>query len=381
MKNGVGFSIVNSFFLVVLVGLTLAFYQIVAPFLLTLFVATVLAAVLYRPFCWLNRHLPGPRSMAAALTLIGFIVLLTVPVLLIGLMVYAEVVGGYTFISENWTDITGQLEAVQILPWLESLPYVGELIASADLEQFQIGEVIRNIASASSDFVINATQQSFANIANAVLNMLIMLILVFFFLLDGPRLVAKIRHILPLSTSEIDRITASARNIISSTLLTTFGLGFIEGAIGTVLFASFGLPSPFLWGLIMVIFSIIPMIGANGILTPAGIILIVSGSPVRGIVLIVLATGTTFVTQNLIRPAILGERGGMHPALVLISTLGGLAWLGLVGFLIGPLIAALFVVIWTEFTIRFRRDLAAKDHTGPGASTHRSRFRAHPRTT
>ncbi len=375
-----GFNIVNIFFLIVLSGLTIAFYHIVAPFLLTLFVATVLAGILSGPFRWIDRHVPGPRSLSAAITLLTLIVLVSIPIFLIGLMVYAEIVGGYTFISDNWEDITRQLETVQILPWLEGLPYVGELIAESNLEQFRLGEVVRNIVSASSDFVINATQRSFANIANAVLNILIMLILVFFFLLDGPRLIAHIRHILPLSTSEIDRITLSAKNIISSTLLTTFGLGFLEGTLGTIYFAAFGLPSPFLWGLIMVIFSIIPMIGANGILTPAGLILIVTGSPVRGVVLIVLATATTFVTQNLIRPAILGERGGMHPALVLISTLGGLAWLGLIGFLIGPLIAALFVVIWTEFTIRFRRDLAAKDRFGGSDHSHHSRFRAAPRT-
>lgn len=379
MRSRTSLNIVNTFFLLVLIGLTIAFYQIIAPFLLALFVATVLAALLYRPFGWINRHLPGPRSLSAAVTLVLFVILLTVPVLLIGLMVYAEVVGGYTFISDNWSDITGQLEDIQILPWLESLPYVGSLIEDADFEQFQLGEVIRNVMSASGDFLINATQQSFANIANASLNALVLVVLVFFFLLDGPRLVARIRHILPLSTSEIDRITQSAKNIISSTLLTTFGVGFLEGAIGTVLFAAFGLPSPFLWGLIMVIFSILPMIGANGILTPAGLILLVTGSPLRGILLIVIATAATVVTQNVIRPAILGERGGMHPALVLLSTLGGLAWLGLVGFLIGPLVAALFVVIWTEFTIRFRRDLASKDNSSSGTHSQRGRFRAAPR--
>lgn len=379
MRSRTSLNIVNTFFLLVLIGLTIAFYQIIAPFLLALFVATVLAALLYRPFGWINRHLPGPRSLSAAVTLVLFVILLTVPVLLIGLMVYAEVVGGYTFISDNWSDITGQLEDIQILPWLESLPYVGGLIADADFEQFRLGEVIRNVMSASGDFLINATQQSFASIANASLNALVLVVLVFFFLLDGPRLVARIRHILPLSTSEIDRITQSAKNIISSTLLTTFGVGFLEGAIGTVLFAAFGLPSPFLWGLIMVIFSILPMIGANGILTPAGLILLVTGSPLRGILLIVIATAATVVTQNVIRPAILGERGGMHPALVLLSTLGGLAWLGLVGFLIGPLVAALFVVIWTEFTIRFRRDLASKDNSSSATHSQRGKFRAAPR--
>lgn len=379
MRSRTSLNIVNTFFLLVLIGLTIAFYQIIAPFLLALFVATVLAALLYRPFGWINRHLPGPRSLSATVTLVLFVVLLTVPVLLIGLMVYAEVVGGYTFISDNWSDITGQLEDIQILPWLESLPYIGNLIEDADFEQFQLGEVIRNVMSASGDFLINATQQSFANIANASLNALVLVVLVFFFLLDGPRLVARIRHILPLSTSEIDRITQSAKNIISSTLLTTFGVGFLEGAIGTVLFAAFGLPSPFLWGLIMVIFSIIPVLGANGILTPAGLILLVTGSPLRGILLILIATAATVVTQNVIRPAILGERGGMHPALVLLSTLGGLAWLGLVGFLIGPLVAALFVVIWTEFTIRFRRDLASKDNSSSGTHSQRGRFRAAPR--
>ncbi|MFP4509704.1 MAG: AI-2E family transporter [Spirochaetaceae bacterium] len=379
MRSRPGFNIVNTFFLLVLIGLTLAFYQIIAPFLLALFVAAVLAALLYRPFEWINSRLPGPRNLSAVVTLLLFVILLTVPLLLIGLLVYAEVVGGYTFISDNWSDISGQLEDIQIIPWLESLPYVGNLIEEADIEQYNLGDVIRNIMSESGDFLISSTQDSFVSIANASLNALVLVVLAFFFLLDGPSLVARIHRALPLSTSEIDRITQSAKNIVSSTLLTTFGVGFLEGAIGTILFLAFGLPSPFLWGLVMVVFAILPVLGSNGILSPAGLILIVTGSPLRGILLIVLGTAATVMTQNVIRPAILGGRGGMHPGLVLLSTLGGLAWLGLIGFLIGPLIAALFVVIWTEFTIRFRRDLASRDSAFTGTNSHRRKFRAAPR--
>ncbi|MFP4644269.1 MAG: AI-2E family transporter [Spirochaetales bacterium] len=365
------FPILDGFFLLVLLALTLAFFIIIQPFIITMFLTGVVTIVSYRPYRYLLGKTGGRRYVAAAMTLVAAIVVVAVPLTVAAFMVYAEILGGYAYISNNWPELTRQLSEVELLSFVREVPFFAETIGGLDGETLRLNEIVRNALSASSDFLVALTQRSFANIASTLLNFLVFFVLYFFLLVDGERLVRQVRALLPLSTHEVDRISRSATDIIIATLITTFGIGIIEGALGAIYFSLFGLPSPFLWGMVTVIFSIIPMIGANFVMIPAGILLILTGSLVRGLLLIVLSVTTVMVTQNVIRPAILGERSGLHPALVLLSTVGGLGIFGLVGFLVGPLFAALFVVIWTEFGDRFRQELSRRDLGEEGAENQR----------
>lgn len=355
------FTILDGFFLLLLFALTLAFFSVISPFLIAIFLAVIVAVAFRRPYRFLCTRLAGRRYAAAAATVSGLILLIAVPLLLAGLMVYTEILGGYTYIAENWPELSERLEEIDIMAFVEGVPVLSDAIARFDFDSAQLDEILENALSASSDFLVSATQDSFASIAQAVLNIFVFFVLFFFLLIDGERLWNKVRTLLPLSTGEVDRISDSAQGIVTATLLTNFGLGLVEGALGTLYFYLFDLPSPFLWGMLMVIFSIIPMIGANLVMIPAGLILVVTGSPVRGIALIILSAGTVAVTQNVVRPAVLGERSGLHPALVLLSTVGGLSVLGIIGFLVGPLLAALFIVIWNEFGSRFETELSSRD--------------------
>lgn len=109
------------------------------------------------------------------------------------------------------------------------------------------------------------------------------------------------------------------------------------------------------------VLSMIPLIGTNLVLIPAGALTILAGRPVAGILIIVAGAVGVAITQNVIKPQLLGERSGLHPALALLSTIGGIAWLGLIGFLVGPVLAALFVVVWRQFAQRYRRLLEGKN--------------------
>ncbi len=365
------FTILDGFFLLVLIGLTVAFFSVIRPFLISIFVAAIVASVCYRPYQSIAARLGNRRHLTAALAVTALLVAIAVPLLLAGLMVYTEIAGGYEYIRQNWPELSERLQEVELFAAIEDIPIVSQALSQLDFGTIQLDEVLRNALSLSADFLVAATQASFANIASAILNFFIFLVLFFFLLVDGEALLRRVRALIPLSSGEVDRISGSAQDIITATLLTNFGLGIVEGSIGALYFSLFGLPSPFLWGMVMVLFSIIPMIGANFVMLPAGILLIVTGSPIRGLALMALSTATVAITQNVVRPWILGDRSGLHPALVLMSTLGGIALLGLIGFLVGPLLAALFVVIWTEFGTRFQPELATRDgaalNAGPGS--------------
>jgi predicted PurR-regulated permease PerM len=171
----------------------------------------------------------------------------------------------------------------------------------------------------------------------------------------------RIYDTLPVSNTELDELTREAVNTTAATLISTVIIGLIEGTFGALLFIIFGLPSPFLWGVVILILSMIPMIGTNLVLAPAGIILALSGSLFSGLLLVLLGLAGVSFTQNVLKPKLLGERAGLHPAVVLLATLGGIAWLGLIGFLIGPLLASLFIVVWRQFGKRYQHELSMKN--------------------
>ena len=109
------------------------------------------------------------------------------------------------------------------------------------------------------------------------------------------------------------------------------------------------------------VLSMIPLIGSNLIIIPAGLTVMLGGRPLAGLFIILAGVVGVAVTQNVVKPKLLGDRTGLHPALALLATLGGIAWLGLIGFLVGPVVASVFIVVWRQFARRYQRLLQNKD--------------------
>ena len=168
---------------------------------------------------------------------------------------------------------------------------------------------------------------------------------------------------IPFSDRDIDQIAAETFSTTSATLISTIIIGFLEGMLAAVLFIACGLPSPFFWGVITMVLSMIPLIGSNLIIIPAGIATIAGGS-----VVFIGFVGVA-ITQNIVKPKLLGDRTGLHPALALLATIGGIAWLGLIGFLVGPVLAALFIVVWRQFAKRYKTLLDGKNDHGDTISS------------
>jgi predicted PurR-regulated permease PerM len=246
-----------------------------------------------------------------------------------------------------------------LLDRLGHIPVIGPTLnrfADAD-----ISDTLREILSTSGDYLMRVSQKSLGNISAAVLNFLIVLLLVFFFLVDGKKMVRRIYETVPVSNREIDQIVAETFSTTSATLISTIIIGILEGALATVLFVVFGLPSPFFWGVVTVVLSMIPLIGSNLIIIPAGLTVVLGGRPLAGLFIVLAGVVGVALTQNVVKPKLLGDRTGLHPALALLATLGGIAWLGLIGFLVGPVVASVFIVVWRQFARRYQRLLQDKD--------------------
>ena len=328
----------DAFFIVMLVALSAAFFRLLVPLLLAIAVAVILALVLRHPVRWLTRH-GMSRTRATVLIIIGLVLIGSGPVALLASLIVAEVEEGVQTVRTEWP---------RLLTWVQSkLPAVRAL-----MEQYQIEERISALIGDAAAQALNASRAALQSAAGIALRVVVVIYLVIYLLIDGEELLKYMYRMLPLDRAHARGLLDRAAQTLDATVLGTLFIGVIEGTFGAVLFAVFGFPSPTLWGVVMVIMSVLPLLGINVIIVPAGIIAIILGDVGRGIGLIAVGVAGTVVSQNLIRPKLVGDRAGLHPALVLVSTLGGLVWLGLIGFIVGPVIATLAVILWEQFAVR-----------------------------
>jgi predicted PurR-regulated permease PerM len=175
------------------------------------------------------------------------------------------------------------------------------------------------------------------------------LYLLYFFLRDGERLVDGMVRALPLGDERERRLFHRFASITRATIKGTFIVGAIQGALGGIAFAILGIRAAIFWGVIMTVISLLPAVGSVLVWGPAAIILMLTGSLVKGIVLLVIGIAIISTVDNVLRPVLVGRETRMPDWLVFVSILGGIAAVGLSGFVIGPIVAGLFITVWEMF--------------------------------
>ena len=347
--------IIDGFFIFLLIVLTIAFIQTLRPFLVDIAMAIILVNACWVIYAFFRKKLSAPLSSFFTVLLV-FIVIAGLFVLLITAL-GREAAQGLDSLKLQWPSIRDQLTGFH--QRIMGVPIISNLLGDLDPQTVstRFGEELQRL----STLFIQITSKSMRSIGFAIVHFFFILVLMFFLFIGGQKLLEKVKLLIPLAEDEtnqfIERISLTSRAVLVSTVV----IGFIEGVYAGVLFTIFGLPSPVLWGMITVIVSMIPLIGSNVIIVPAGIFMIIGGRYIGGIILILLGIGGIAVTQNILKPKLLGGRTGLHPVIVLLSVIGGIAWLGLIGFIVGPLIAALFILIWDQFGKRFMEGSSDSD--------------------
>ena len=334
----------DAFFIVLLVGLSVAFIRLLSPYLVAVAVAVILALLLRHPLNWLLQK-GVARGAATALVVVALMVLGAVFLILFGILLTSELEEGVRTIRSEWPKLLAW--AQQRLPWMQAL-----------VEQYELEQRISDLLGNAASQILSLSQAALSSLAAGILRAVVVAFVVIYLLLDGAKLVERLYQLLPLDRTQTDQLMRRAAQTLDATVLGTLFIGVLEGTFGGLLFVLFGLPSATLWGLIMVLVSVLPLLGINAVIVPAGVVVIIMGDVGRGVGLIVVGVTGAVVSQNLLRPKLVGDRSGLHPALVLVATLGGLAWLGLVGFVIGPMLATLAMIAWEQFASRHAEDAA-----------------------
>ena len=340
-----------AFIIILLVVISGLFLAMIRGFLMTLLLAAIfagLASPLYRRILGRCR---GRRALASGLT-----VLLLLGVFLVPMLAFLGIVAGEAYnISESvipW--INAQLEEPDlILERLQGLPGIEKLMPYREMIFQKAGEMVGSMGSFLFDSLSATTRLTISFIFHFSL----MIYALFFFLMDGSKLLEKILYYMPLESEDeqrmVDKFTSVTRAMLKGTLL----VGVVQGTLAGIALAIAGIEGAVFWGTVMTLLSIIPGIGTALVWGPAAIILLATGQTWQGVFLLLFCGLVVGSIDNFLRPRLVGRDTEMHDLLILFTTLGGIMLFGVLGFILGPILAALFVTIWEIYGIAFKEYL------------------------
>jgi len=343
-------------FLILLAIVTALFGFLLQPFFAPILWACIIA-VLFHPMQVQLERWWGPRPNIIALTtLLACIVLVVIPVLLLLTSFVQQGVDLYQRID------TGEIRPGQFLDQIRNaFPAIQELFERFGINTDQLRENAASAAVAASRLV---AQNAFAvgqSTFEFFLKLALMLYIAFFLLRDGRRLTDELVHALPLGDERERLLFRKFSEVTRATVKGNLLVAMVQGALGGIIFWILGLPAALLWGVVMAILSLIPAIGAGLVWLPAALYLYAVGDWVAATVLVLYGFLVIGLADNILRPILVGRDTKLPDWMVLLSTLGGLALFGINGFVVGPLIAVLFIAFWQIFSKEFNPKRRSKD--------------------
>jgi predicted PurR-regulated permease PerM len=337
--------IAQSFFAALLIGLTLVFFVVLSGFFQPIFWAAIMGVVSLPVQRWVERRVPGRPSSAALITLVIVLFTVLVPTILISGAVAEQGLQLYQRLQSGDVDPGALLEQIE-----ESLPSeVVALIERIGIEPDNVQDRISEAAVQASGFIAGVALSVGQNVGRFAVMFFIMLYLLFFVLRDGERMLEKVMWALPLGDDRERDLFAKFAEVGRATIKGTLVVGAVQGTLGGIMFAILGIQGAVFWGVVMIFLSILPAVGAAIVWLPASVILMMGGAWGKGLVLLAFGALVISVVDNVLRPLLVGRDTKMPDWLILVSTLGGLTTFGISGFVIGPIIAGMFLSVWTMF--------------------------------
>ncbi|MCV9920305.1 MULTISPECIES: AI-2E family transporter [Pseudomonas] len=336
----------NKALAVLLTLVTVAFVWILLPYYGAIFWAVILG-ILFAP---LQRNLlirfNRRRNLAAATTLMVCLLVAILPVIITSALLVQEGATLYQRIESGQLDIAGYVERGK-----DMLP----AFAQNGLDRMGMGNLdglrdkITKWATQGSQVLASQAFSFGQGTFDFLVSFGIMLYLLFFFLREGAELARKVRLAVPLPEHQKRRLQLKFNRVVRATVKGNVLVAITQGALGGLIFWVLDIPSALVWAVLMAFLSLLPAVGAGIVWAPVAAYFILTGAIWQGVVLSAFGVLVIGLVDNVLRPILVGRDTRMPDYLILVSTLGGLAVFGLNGFVIGPLIAALFISSWAIF--------------------------------
>lgn len=331
--------------LIIIIGLFYLFYKVLSPFLTTIAWAMVLSITFYPLYNVFLKLIKRPWA-ASLITLIIILMLIIGPFTYIVGSLVNEITDIYITIEDKGFET---ITKIQEHPRFAS---IFEKISSYKiLEDFDLQEGTVMTLKAIGKYIAQHVSDLFKNAVILIVSFIIMCLTIFYFLKDGAILTSYIKKLLPFTDKQKKRLEQRVKEMVIAAIYGGLAVGVAQGTLGGFAFFMFGISSPVFWGTTMAFFSLVPVFGTFLIWAPAGLILILSGSYAKGIGLLLFGMLVISTVDNIIKPLIIGGRTKLHILLVFFSVLGGIKFFGFLGFILGPLIAALCLSLLEMYTV------------------------------
>ncbi|WP_296359286.1 AI-2E family transporter [Ramlibacter sp.] len=329
--------------LVLVLGATLLFALIIWPFFGAVCWAVFIAIVFWPLNQRFLRGARGRRSTAALASLIVILVIVILPTALIA-----------GSIADEATLVVGKLRSgeIQIGSYFQKAVEVLPGWARSALDRVGIGDFgtlqrkIIDSAGASGQLLTARAFSIGQNTLDFTVSFFVMLYVLFFLLRDGKSLTQGIARAIPLREDHTHRLLGQFATVVRATVKGNILVALVQGALGGMAFLVLGVSGALLWGAVMALFSLLPAVGAVIVWGPVALYFFFTGAIVKAIGLTLWGAVVIGLVDNILRPVLVGKDTRMPDYLILVATLGGIAVFGLNGFVIGPVIAAVFLVSW-----------------------------------
>lgn len=329
-----------------IVVVTLAFGWVLWPLFGGIFWAVAFAIVLDPLARRLTVAFGGRKALAALGVIAGFVVLIILPMLLIGNAVVNEATGLIAAIQSGEIDLNGMFQSL-----ITALPLWSQTL----LVQLGFGDlagVQSSVAASLTEWIgANApTMLSFGmNTAGFFVTLGVMLYLMFFLFRDGDAVLARVSAAVPMEEEVLADLLGTFTQVVRATVRGDILVALLQGCLGGLGLWVLGIHAAVLWTVLMAFLSLFPLFGAAVIWLPVSLYLMVNGLIWQGIGLFVYGLVIISLIDNIARPWLVGQATRLPDYIVLISTLGGIATFGMQGFITGPVVAAMFMAVWTTF--------------------------------
>ncbi len=333
-------------FLALLAAVTVAFGWILLPFFGAVLWSVALAILFTPLYRRLARSMSKRRNLAALATLGICLVIVILPLSVVGVSLVQEV----ALVTQNIR--SGQLNyAAYLQQILDALPrWALNLLNRFDLVDVTAWQQRISAGAAQGSQIIAARALAIGqNTFDFLVSFFIMLYLLFFLLRDGAELSKTVREALPLARPHTHYLLNKFTTVIRATVKGNVVVAMVQGTLGGLAFWVLGVQGALLWGALMAFLSLLPAIGSALVWGPVAIYFLATGAIWQGVALIAFCALVIGTVDNVLRPILVGKETQMPDYIVLMSTIGGIALFGINGFVIGPVIAALFMTAWSLF--------------------------------
>jgi predicted PurR-regulated permease PerM len=305
----------KSVLLLVVLFISAVFLSMIRQFLVTILLAGIFSSMIYPIYSKFEHWFRGRRSLASLTTLLLIIIFILLPLTgIMGIVTAQAIKVGRSVTPWVQKQIS---EPDAFFTTLESIPLIDKIIPYREIIFKKAGELVGSV----SGFLIDSLSSATLGTVNFIFLSFVLIYCMYFFLMDGKRLVEKILYYLPMKDREEKKLLERFSSVTLATLKGTAVIGVLQGGIAGVAFA---------------------------------IILGLSGRPIKAIMLAAFCLLVVGSLDNLLRPRLVGKDTQMHELMIFFGTLGGIMMFGVVGFIIGPIIAALFITVWEIYGETFR---------------------------